>query len=388
MAEEYNRQHAATIEYVNEAVAYAYDRLMTWATSNIDNFDYVKRIFLKLKEAYRGGNFTSAMAYADAINAAVNDIATAIRSGGGVIGDATLAEFPTIIRQITATGFEVCILGKSGTHYDVNEYNDYVAQHGTQPENGDLTVAVITPYEAFIIDPPTEQGGTVYKTAQWGNTTDNVQGLIAQQTGSFVNVLTNSLNFNAIENTKRMLLWYNPEILPHIDFDPNDNTINYGNYNCIRFTTYAEMSSSGQMLDMTQQVYIVTNDENDGGAQNNCYYWNGTAYTKRFSVPRVVNNITGSPAAEFAWQRKSWDGDTRQHGIGNTNINLMMCVYYTEINALLSTMGRGTLPSGGVWCPEQFNAINAYNVSFPSGAVSTYNYKNDPYAVVSVAALS
>lgn len=385
---DYNKEHAASIEFVQSAVVDAYKKMQVWMQTHVDNLDYVQRVIAVLREAYRGGSWTSAMAYAEAINSCVVDMAAALRSAGASVGDKDLSEFAQMIYEVSALGYEVCILGASGTHYSVTQWNEYKAQHdGAVPEQK-VVVAVITPYQSFTIGLPTQQSGgnTQYITKTWGNTTDNVTGLYAQQDGSFINVLQNSLMFNSLDNTRRMLLWYNPEILPHTDYDPNDPTKDYTAYSCVRFASKAELLASGCQLPYDQQIYIVTTDESDNNASNNAYYWAGNAYTKRFPVPRVANNITGTPAGEWAWQYKAYDGDTRQWSLPTTNHLLMLFVYYNEVNACLAAINFGTLPSGYTWTCQQFNASSACYVTIPSAHVGT-NTKNGTYAIVPVAAL-
>ena len=386
MAGDYNKNHAATIDFVQDSVVNAYEKMMTWVTTHADQLDYVQRIIAKLREAYRGGSWTSAMEYANAINDCVIDMAAALRSAGAAVGDKDLSEFAQMIYEVSALGYEICILGDSGTHYSVEEWNEYIAQHGTTPE-AHAVPAVITPYQSFVIGLPTVASGSnyTYTNLQWGNTTDNVYGVSNQQAGSFINVLQNSLMFASLDNTWRMLLWYNPETLPHTDYDPNDPTKDYGAYGCIRFATKAEMEASGQHLSLDKQVYIVTNDETDN-TTNQCYYWEGSHYVRRFVVPRVMNNITGSPAAQFAFTYKVHENDARQWAMPTTNHLLMMYVYYNEINACLAAINRGTLPTGLTWACQQYNANYAYFVTIPSANVN-YNSKNSTYAVVPVAAL-
>ena len=383
---DYNKEHAASIEFVQDAVVEAYDKMMTWVTTHADQLDYVQRIIAKLREAYRGGSWTSAMEYANAINDCVIDMAAALRSAGAQVGEKDLSEFAQMIYEVSALGYEICILGDSGTHYSVQEWQEYVAQHGTTPE-AHAVPAVITPYQSFAIGLPTENTGGNYSyiTKQWGNTTDNVYGVSNQQAGSFINVLQNSLMFASLDNTWRMLLWYNPEILPHTDYDPNDPSKDYGSYGCVRFATKAEMEASGQHLSLDKQVYVVTNDETDN-TTNQCYYWEGSRYVRRFQVPRVANNITGSPAAQQAWQYKAHENDARQWALPTTNHLLMMYVYYNEINACLAAINRGTLPTGNTWTCQQGTANYAYYVTIPSANVSNVN-KNGASAIVPVAAL-
>ena len=384
MAETYNGNHAATLDMVEDLTLMAVSSIKSWTLDNVDKTEIMKHIKAQLDLANREVIGTTAAEKAQALLNSVTAIATALRSAGAVVGDDTpFAQFATLVRQIAATGYEICILGRSGTHYTPGEWQLYIDQHGTTPEDGAVP-AVITPFQSFVIGLP-PQSGALYPTKHWGNTTDLVQGLYANQTGSFLNVLQNNLIFFSLENTWRMLLWYDPEVLPHTNYDPNDPTKDYGSYGCVRFATKAEMEASGQHLAFDQQVYIVTADETDNTA-NQCYYWEGSRYVRRFPVPRVANNITGSPAAKEAWEYKAWDGDTRQWSLPTINHLLMMYVYNTEINTCISVLNHSALPTGNSWSCQQSNAGSAGYVTIPSASV-TSNYKTYPYAVVPVAAL-
>ena len=381
MAETYNGNHVATLDMVENLMLMGINSMKDWTLENVDKTEIMKHIKAQLDLANRATIGTTAAEKCQYLLNCIDAITGALRSAGAVVPDETpLAEYATLVRQISASGYEVCILGKSGTHYAADEWLEYERVHGTTPETG-AVVAVITPFHSFVIA-PAGQGG--YKNLQWGNTTDSVTGLYGQQTGSFINVLQNSLNFRSLENTYRMLLWYDPEVLPHCDYDPNDPDKDYGAYACIRFANHAEMENSGQHLMYDQQVYIVTEDTD--GTANVCYYWAGNSYIKRFVVPRVANNITGSPAAKQAWTHVAYDGDTRQWTLPTINHLLMMYVYYTPINTCLSVLDRSTLPTGSSLSCQQSNANYASYVSIPSAYVGN-NSKGNPYAVVPVAAL-
>ena len=352
--------------------------MKVWVTENIDQSDLMGQVKSILDACNREVIGTTATEKAEAILASINRIAVALRNSGAQITDeTTLDQFAQLVYDVSARGYEVCLLGKSGTHYSPAEWLTYVEEHGTAPE--EATPAVFTPYQSFVIAAGDFQG------KQWGNTIDLVQGLDDAQRSTFIDVLQDSLNFHSLQNTYRMLLWYNPEVLPHRNYDPSDPSINYGSYACVRFATKAEMLASGLQLPYDMQVYIVTNDESDS-TTNQEYYWDGSAYQKRFAVPRIANGITGSPAAEFAWAHKAWDGDTRQWAMPTINHLLMMYVYMTEINTCLSVYNRSTLPTSSSWACQQYSAPNAWCATVPTGVVNN-STKNNRYAVVPVAAL-
>ena len=375
--------NVVTGEQLDEMMTRCWQAMKAWVTTNIDNSNLMTQVKETLDECNREVIGTTATAKVEAVLNSINAIATALRNAGATVtDDTTLAEFAQLVSTIGTHSYEVCLLGKSGTHYSAGEWQQYIDEHGTTPEPAQP--AIITPYQSFVIGVPLV-AGTAYTAKQWANTTDLVPGLYAQSVGSFLDVLQNSLIFESYENTRRILLFYNPEKLPHANYDPSDPDKDYSKYGCVRFASKAEMEASGIHLMYDQQVYIVTNDETDGSTDQS-YYWDGVQYVRRFQVPRTANNITGAPAAEFAWDYKAYEGDERQYTLPTTNHLLMMYVYYSQINTLLYASHHSTLPTGYSWTCQQFNANYAYFVAIPSANVTNTN-KNYPCTVVPVAAL-
>ncbi len=383
MANENPIVNVVTGEQLDEMMTRCWQAMKAWVTTNIDNSNLMTQVKETLDECNREVIGTTATAKVEAVLNSINAIATALRNAGATVtDDTTLAEFAQLVSTIGTHSYEVCLLGKSGTHYSAGEWQQYIDEHGTTPEPAQP--AIITPYQSFVIGVPLV-AGTAYTAKQWANTTDLVPGLYAQSVGSFLDVLQNSLIFESYENTRRILLFYNPEKLPHTNYDPSDMDKDYSKYGCVRFASKAEMEASGIHLMYDQQVYIVTNDETDSSTDQS-YYWDGVQYVRRFQVPRTANNITGAPAAEFAWDYKAYEGDERQYTLPTTNHLLMMYVYYSQINTLLYASHRSTLPTGGSWTCQQYNANVAYYVAIPSAYVSNSN-RNYTYTVVPVAAL-
>ena len=383
MANENPIVNVVTGEQLDEMMTRCWQAMKMWVTTNIDNSNLMTQVKETLDECNREVIGTTATAKVEAVLNSINAIATALRNAGATVtDDTTLAEFAQLVSTIGTHSYEVCLLGKSGTHYSAGEWQQYIDEHGTTPEPAQP--AIITPYQSFVIGVPLV-AGTAYTAKQWANTTDLVPGLYAQSVGSFLDVLQNSLIFESYENTRRILLFYNPEKLPHTNYDPSDPDKDYSKYGCVRFASKAEMEASGIHLMYDQQVYIVTNDETDNSTDQS-YYWDGVQYVRRFQVPRTANNITGAPAAEFAWDYKAYEGDERQYTLPTTNHLLMMYVYYSQINTLLYASHHSALPTGYSWTCQQPNAYSAYYVAIPSASVNNPN-KNSSYTVVPVAAL-
>lgn len=383
MANENPIVNVVTGEQLDEMMTRCWQAMKTWVVANIDNSNLMTQVKETLDECNREVIGTTATAKVEAVLRSINAIAAALRNAGAAVtDDTTLAEFAQLVSTIGTHSYEVCLLGKSGTHYSAGEWQQYIDEHGTTPEPAQP--AIITPYQSFVIGVPLV-AGTAYTAKPWANTTDLVTGLYAQSVGSFLDVLQNSLIFESYENTRRILLFYNPEKLPHTNYDPSDMDKDYSKYGCVRFASKAEMEASGIHLMYDQQVYIVTNDETDDSTDQS-YYWDGVQYVRRFQVPRTANNITGAPAAEFAWDYKAYEGDERQYTLPTTNHLLMMYVYYSQINTLLYASHHSTLPAGCSWTCQQPTAYYASYVAIPSASVGS-NGKNYSYSVVPVAAL-
>ena len=180
MTETYNENHAPTLGMVEDLVLMAISSVKSWTTENVDKTEIMKHIKAQLDIANRQVVGTTAAEKCQHLINCIDAITGALRSAGAIVTDETpLAEYATLVRQISAIGYEVCILGKSGTHYAADEWLEYERVHGTTPETG-AVVAVITPFHSFVIAPA---GQECYKNLQWGNTTDRVTGLYSNQTG-------------------------------------------------------------------------------------------------------------------------------------------------------------------------------------------------------------
>ena len=302
----------------------------------------------------------------DYLAATVQILKDNMASMGYEIGNLTLRDLVNTITNASAGS--VFILAPNGDRYTVAQYEAYKEAHDAGIAG--CVVGVITPYQSFRIAP-------AFTTATWANTTDTCPSLASSQTGSFVNVLKNELIFRAYENTRKILLYYDPETL--------------GTDWYTRVATKADLEAMDAGLLSDEQVYIVTSDESYLDGENNptanvAYVWTGVAWSRRFVVPRVANNITGAPAAKAAWIFKMNAEDTCQWFLPTINHMLIMYVLNSRINECLYSINLSALPTGSSWTCQQSNANFACNVTIPSGNVSG-NGKNYAYSVVRVSAL-
>ena len=390
----YSQDRAMTMGQVEDLATMIINAVKGWCLNNVDSFAVMQVIAEGLDEANRETIPGNAATKLQVLNTSITQIYSVLENAGADIRNAKTSELSHMIANLFST-YEVCILDKDGNKWTVAQWETYVEQNGTTPTDG-AVVAVITPYESFVISSHPSASRT------WGTAGKDVcaeAGVYASQTGAFVNVLKGTLRFNAYENTKRLLLAYHPcnadntPIVSTIQYDPSLPSETYRNYLCVRFATYAEMIASGIHVSFDQQTYLVDADENTPDTNGDPtprvnYYWDGGAYKKRFQVPYYdTQKIYGCPAAAYCWTHKAWDGDTRQWVLPTINHLLIMYAYYTQINECLYALNHSPLPSGSAWACEQNNATGAYYVTVGSGQVSNNHGKNTSYAVVPVAAL-
>ncbi len=389
----YSQDRAMTMGQVEDLATMLINSVKNWCLNNVDSFAVMQVIAEGLDEANRETIPGNAATKLQVLNTSITQIYSVLENAGADIANAKTSELSNMIANLFST-YEVCILDKEGNKWTVAQWETYVEKNGTTPSDG-AVVAVITPYESFVIS------SHPAASRQWGTTGKDVNaeaGLYAAQTGAFVNVLKGSLRFDAYENTKRLLLAYHPieadgtPVVSTIQYSASLPSETYRNYLCVRFASYAEMIASGVHVSFDQQTYVVDNDENTLDGSGNPtprvnYYWDGGAYKKRFQVPFVdTQKIAGCPAAKLCWEHKAWAGDTRQWVLPTINHLLICYAYYTQINECLYALNHSTLPSGSAWACEQTSATNAYYVTVGSGQVPSGN-KHTSYAVVPVAAL-
>ena len=347
---------------LEEALSQLWSAMQTWVETNIDDSNIMTVVKGYLDQANREIIGTTATAKAQAILNSINAIAGVLEDYGIDISNLKTSEFASTIATLAPTTSDIFILAPDGTHYTVAQYEAYKEEHGAGIAG--CVVGVITPYQSFCIAP-------TFPSRQWANTTDTCAGLPSAQTGSFLNVMQNGLVFAAHQGTLRMVMYYNPEVA--------------GEQYYTRVATYADLVALGSGLLYDEQVYIVTDDENKG-LQNTAYIWSGAAWSYRFVVPRVANNITGTPVAQYAWTFKLTPDDTRQWLVPTINHYLIIYVNRAKINECLYSINRSALPTSYSWTCQQNNAINAYYVVPSSGQVNSIS-KSVSYAVVLVSAL-
>ena len=376
----YSQDRAMTTGQVEDIMTMLLQAVKDWCLQNVDSFAVMQVIAAGLDEANREEIKGNAAVKLQALNSSLYKIYEVLMNKGADVANTKLSELAEVIASMTSS-HEVCLIGKSGTKYSAGEWQLYIDKHGTQPEQA--VPAVITPYESFVISP-------TFTSLQYGTTGSVVTGLFAQQTGSFINVLQNNLIFAGYENTRRTLLFADPDVLGWKQWDANDTETNWATIPCIHFATHAEMIAANRTLQYDQQVYVVDNDETitDGSASTSiAYYWNGATYTKRFQVPLTdTQKIKGAPVAKYCWNYKAWEGDTRQWFGPTINHLLLAHVYKKEIDTCLYALNHSPLPTGIVWAVQEGNANSQYYVALSSAQVNV-NGKSSSFGVVAVAAL-
>ena len=103
MPSSFERKHAATIGYVNDAIVDAYEKMQTWVTTHADQLEYVQHIGTILNSANRlSTDSRTVTERAQAILASVNAIVQAMINAGVDMEGVTTSEIAQYINGIAS----------------------------------------------------------------------------------------------------------------------------------------------------------------------------------------------------------------------------------------------------------------------------------------------
>lgn len=328
------------------------------------------------------------------LNNSLNLLWRELENAGMDVTDKNTRELAQLITTLPTT-YSAKILDENGEKWSVEEWETYKKQNGSAPTEN-AVVLISTPYASFVI-------GTYFPSAAYGTTNKmahSLAGIEDAQLGSLVNVLKNDLRFDSVDNTKRLLLTFNPidvdgvGVVKTIQYDPELPIETYDEYECVLFGTKDELLNSNLHKPQGEQTYVVLDDESqidsDGNTMKNVnyyYYEFYKDYMTLFSVPLIDDNgVVGCPAAKFAWEYKAWDNDERQWAMPSINHLLVICSCLDKINECLYAINRSSIPMMELLSCEEKDDWNAYVVNPYTGEVSSFD-KGSECAVIPVSAL-
>lgn len=390
-ASNFNEDHAASIKYVNDAVAFAFEKMQTWVTQHADELDVMKHIGNLLNAANRVASDTRPVATrAQALVASIDAIVAAMTECGvdmeGVT-TAQIAQFITTIADNAGTWIE----DSDSVLWTAASWA-YEKQQAGGVDPATLQGIVLTNSEHEIYIASRNYGPMQFGT--YGHTIPNLQAVSGGPSGTPVDgeyngrMILAATNPDALrpfgwaidyfEGLKRTDLVGNEGLKVNVVFFPDQETL----------TAWAtglglyEMSAIGQTM-----IYAIPNDANN---PDNGYYT-----IKKFSGTNsiafaVIENIVpytdnygqvGCTAANACVEHKEYPEDPLFWRNGSLFELLMMIMNKKDINACRAALGQIALPSGYVWAGLQSSSSGEYVFNLADGSWSNHNKSNSYYVV-------
>ena len=391
---DYNKKHAATIDYVNDAVTMAFEKMQVWLTEHIDELDVMKHIGNLLNAANRVASDTRPVATrAQSLVASIDAIVAAMTECGVDMEGVTTAQIAQFITTI-ADGAGTWIEDKDGVLWTAASWA-YEKQQAGGVDPAVFQGIVLTNSEHEIYIASRNYGPMQFGT--YGHTIPSLQAtsggpsgtpVDGEYNGRMILAATNPVALRPFgwaidyfEGLKRTDLVGNDGLKVNVVFFPDQATL----------TSWAtglglnEMSSIGQSM-----IYAIPNDANN--PTNGYYtlkYFNGSnsiSFANREAVAPYTDNYgqIGCTAANACVEHKEYPEDPLFWRNGSLFECLMMIMNKKDINACRAAIGQVSLPSSNVWAGLQNNGNSAYYFSLADGSWSNNN-KYSSYFVVPVA---
>lgn len=378
----YNEEHAASLAYVNDAVANAYDKMKTWLTTNIDQLDYVKRILAEENSALRlpvPQQYASAYEAAEELNSIVQEIVSALEQSGYDMTGVKTEEFPLmIISALNDSGIR--IVDANEDEWTAEEWQAYVTQHGEVPATPNL-IAIHTTNGVFYTD--IKLASTSVKWGTYNVSVGNLNGY----SGGFVGTPKSGFH-----NTRKLIAQFNPAVLLGTKYaianGANATKEQAAEADVLFFATQQAMQSWGETIGAvglselgTAKMYAV----DTGSGTYQLYYYNGGGGSVSFGSVRAVpytdsQSITGVPAAEVCWRAagdKTWNTQNDWYSYLPSVFELGLIFLNKEaIQAALALVSGSEFSTGTHWSALQNNGTNAYFVELGAGTISNNNKSN------------
>lgn len=390
----YDKDHAATIDYVNQTAALAFEKMQIWVTQHADELDVVKHIGNLINAANRVASDSRPVATrAQSLVASIDAIVAAMTECGVDMEGVTTAQIAQFITTI-ADGAGTWIEDADGVLWTAASWA-YEKQQAGGVDPAVFQGIVLTNSEHEIYIASRNYGPMQFGTS--GHTIPSLQATSGGPSGTPVDgeyngrMILAATNPDALrpfgwaidyfDGLKRTDLVGNDGLKVNVVFFPDQATL----------TSWAtglglyEMSAIGQAM-----IYAIPNDANN--PTNGYYtlkYFNGStsiSFANREAVAPYTDNYgqVGCTAANACVEHKEYPEDPLFWRNGSLFECLMMIMNKNDINTCRAALGQTALPSGYVWTGLQFSSGNEYSFSLADGSWNNYN-KGNSYYVVPVA---
>lgn len=373
---QFNESHAASIGYVNAAIEEAWEKFKIWLTTNVDQLDYVARVISQLRSAYRGGTFTTATEYAQAIDVASQAMVASFTSAGIDLTGLTMADFAMCIDQI-ATNSGVYINDTDGVKWTWERWASEKQRLGHDPAVKEGILLHNPDHDVLV-------ASRNYGTMQFGTYSHTIPNLQAMSGGNAGTPKEGKYN------SRKILAATNPDALRDrgwaIDYYEGMTRFDLTDIDVVFFpnqetlTAWATELGLYEMLGIgTAMIYAIPHATEEGKWV--LKYFSGStsiAFANREAVAPYTDNYgqLGCTPMQTALTHKENPDDVNFWRLPSAFEALMIYLNKTEINNCRTVLEQTALPSGGIWLCLQNSGNLAYYLSLADGSS---NYTNKYY---------
>ncbi len=366
----YNKKKAATVEFVQDAVVEAFEKMQIWVQNNTDKLEVMRHVGNLLNRANRVSSDNRTVSErAQSLVASIDAIVAAMTECGVDMEGVTTAQIAQFITTI-ADGAGTWIEDSDGVLWTAASWA-YEKQQAGGVDPATLQGIVLTNSEHEIYIASRNYGPMQFGT--YGHTIPSLQATSGGPSGTPVDgeyngrMILAATNPDALrpfgwaidyfEGLKRTDLVGNDGLKVNVVFFPDQATL----------TSWATGLGLYEMLAIGQtMIYAIPNDAND--PTNGYYtlkYFNGSnsiSFANREAIAPYTDNYgqVGSTAANACVAHKEYTGDPLFWRNPSLFECLMMIMNKDDINTCRAALGQTALPSGSVWTGIQYNSNGEY----------------------------
>lgn len=384
---DYNKDHAASIKYVNDAVAEAWDAMKVWVEQNVDVSNLMTVVKGMLDVANRQVIGTTATEKAQALDASIQAMVAAFTAAGISMQGITTAQFAECINSLSANN-GVWIKDADGVLWTAASWARAKEEAGGVDPAQRQGIWLTAPNAEILI------ASKNYGTMQFGTYGHMLPNLQAMTAGSA------SAPYNGEYNSRKILAATDPDACIENGFGieyfagMTDNDLI--DMDLVMFeddatlTAWAQQMGLPTMLTIGQTMIYAVRHANYT-EQNHVYvlkYFNGTSgisFANREAIAPYTDNYgqTGCTALRAAMAHREYEDDPMFWRLSVIYEILLKYLNREAINACRTAMGEQPLPSAFEWSSIQASS-GEYCLSLADGSCNSGS-KGGMFWVVPVA---
>ena len=386
--EEYNKNHAASIDYVNSAIVQAWSAMKTWVNTNIDTSNQMLTVKGYLDQANRQIIGTTGTEKAQAALASVNAMVAAFEDAGIDMTNVTLAEFSSCIGRLS-NNLGCYIEDTDGVRWTPENWAYQKQILGHDPATFAGILLSDADHDIYI-------ASRNYGTMMWGTCSHTVPNMEASAGGSAGTPKSGEFN------SRKIMAGTNPNLvrsehkmtyregMDTLDFTSDIDIVLFPNETTL--TTWAASMGLSKMQAVGEGM-IYAFPHADSTEANPLwvlkYCRNGVTsiqFQNREALAPYTDNYgqLGCTALNICYVHKEHANDTSHWRLPSLYEALLQYLNKGAINTCRDAIGQSALPSACVWCCLQNTYNNAYCFSLADGSYNTPS-KTIQYWVVPVA---